>query len=140
MLELTRHYSLAVEIGNFLDLQSTFERSGVLRATTEEQQALLVLEPLTELLDGLVKLKHLLELVRDLGETVDDLLTPLLLGCTVLGQGESEHDHADELGSVRLGGCDTDLRAGVDVHTAVGEERDGGTDSVDDTNGESTAL
>ena len=41
---------------------------------------------------------------------------------------------------VGLGGGDTDLGTGVDVNTAVGEERDGRTDSVDDTNSQSTTL
>ena len=84
MLELSRHDGLAVEVRDFLDLQSTLERSGVLRATSEEEQRLLVLEPLAELLDRLVELEHLLELVRDLAETLDNLLTPLLLRGTVL--------------------------------------------------------
>ena len=63
VLELTGHDSLAVEVRDFLDLESTLECGGVLGATTKEQQRLLVLEPLAELLDGLVELEHLLELV-----------------------------------------------------------------------------
>jgi hypothetical protein len=140
VLELSRHDSLAVEVRNLLDLEGTLKSGGVLGATAEKQQALLVLEPLAELLDGLVELESLLELLRDLGKTVHDLLTPLLLGGTVLAERQREHDHADELGGVGLGGGDTDLGTGVDVDTAVGEERDGGTDVVDDTDGEGTAL
>jgi hypothetical protein len=140
VLELTRHDSLAVEVRDFLDLESTLERSGVLRATAEKQQRLLVPEPLAELLDGLIELQHLLELVGDLGETLDDLLAPLLLGCTVLAEREREHDHAHKLRSVGLGRGNTDLGTGVDVDTTVGEERDGGTDSVDDTNSQGAAL
>ena len=140
VLELARHDSLAVKVRDLLDLESTLERGSVLRATAEKQQGLLVLEPLAKLLDGLVELEHLLELVGDLGETLDDLLPPLLLGCTVLTEREREHDHADELRGVGLGGGNTDLRTSVDVHTAVGEERDGGTDSVDDTDSQGTAL
>lgn len=41
---------------------------------------------------------------------------------------------------VGLGGGNTNLGASVDVDTAVGHHRDGGTDNVDDTNGQSTAL
>lgn len=62
VLELSRHDGLAMEVGDFLDLESTLKRGGVLRATAEEQERLLVLEPLAELLDGLVELEHLLEL------------------------------------------------------------------------------
>ena len=140
MLEFTRHDSLAVEVGDFLDLQGTLKGGGVLRATAEEKKGLLVLEAFAELLDGFIKLECLLELIRDLCETHHDLLTPLLLGSTVLRKGQSEHDHADELGCVGLGGGDTDLGTGVDVNTAVGEERDGGTDVVDNTDGQGATL
>lgn len=140
MLKLSRHDSLAVEVGDLLDLEGTLKSGGVLGTTAEKQQALLVLEALAELLDGLVKLKCLPELLRDLRETLHDLLTPLLLGGTVLAKGQSEHDHADELGSVGLGGGNTDLRTSVDVNTAVGEEGDGGTDVVDNTDGKGATL
>lgn len=140
MLELTRHDSLAVKVGDFLDLEGTLEGGGVLRSTSEEKKRLLVLEALAELLDGLVELENLLELLGDLGKTVHNLLAPLLLGRAVLAKGQSEHDHADELGGVGLGGGNTDFGASVDVDTAVGEERDGGTDVVDNTNGQGTAL
>lgn len=140
MLELTRHDSLAMKVGDFLDLQGTLKSGGVLSTTSEKKQALLVLELLAELLDGLVELEHLLELIRDLEETFDDLLSPLLLGCTILGKRECEHDHADELRCVRLGRGHTDFGTGVDVDTAVGEQRDGGTDVVDNTDGEGTTL
>jgi hypothetical protein len=140
VLELSRHDSLAMKVGDFLDLKSTLKGSGVLRTTAKEQQALLVLELLAKLLDGLVELEHLLELLRDLGKTHHDLFAPLLLRCTVFTEGEREHDHADELRGVSLGGGNTDFGTGVDVDTAVGEEGDGGTDIVDDTNSQSTAL
>lgn len=63
-----------------------------------------------------------------------------MLASTVLGERKSEHNHADELRSVCLGGGDTDLRTGVNVDTAVGHERDAGTDNVDDTNGQGATL
>ena len=92
------------------------------------------------LLDALVELEDLLELLGDLGKTVHDVHTPLVLACTVLRQSKSEHDHADELGGVGLGGGDTDLGTGVDVDTAVGHERDAGADNVDDTNSQGATL
>ncbi|KAI6754186.1 hypothetical protein HG530_012700 [Fusarium avenaceum] len=117
VLQLTRHDSLAVKVGNFLNLEGTLESSGELATTAEKEQRLLVLEVLAELLDGGVKLKDMLDLSRD-----------------------SEHDHGNELRGVSLGRGDTDLRTGVNVDTTVGEERDGGTDDVDDTDGQGTTL
>lgn len=141
VLELTGHDGLAVKVGNFLDLQGTLKSGGELAATTQEQQRLLVLESLgAELLDGLVKGKDVLDLARDLAETLHDLETSLGLGCTVLAKRQGKHDHGDELRSVGLGGGDTNLGSGVDVDTTVGEQRDGRTDDVDDTDGQSTTL
>jgi hypothetical protein len=140
VLQLTRHDSLAVKVGDFLDLEGTLESSGELATTAEKEERLLVLEVLAELLDGGVKLKDMLNLSRDVGKTLHNLLTTSLLGGTVLAQGQSEHDHGNELGGVSLGRGDTDLRTGVDVDTTVSEERDGGTDNVDDTNGQGTTL
>ncbi len=52
----------------------------MLGATSKQQQALLVLELLAELLDGLIQLEDLLELVRDAAQALHDLLPSLLLG------------------------------------------------------------
>lgn len=140
VLQLTRHDSLAVKVGDFLNLESTLESSGELATTAEKEERLLVHEVLAELLDGGVKLKDGLDLGRDVGETLHDLLTTSLLGSTVLAQGQSEHDHGNELRGVGLGRGDTDLRTGVNVDTTVGEEGDGGADDVDDTNSQGTTL
>jgi len=121
-------------------IELTLERGGVLGTTAEQEKRLLVLELEAHLFDALVELEDLLELLGDLGKTVHDIHTPLVLACTVLRQSKSEHDHADELGGVGLGGGDTDLGTGVDVDTAVGHEGDAGTDNVDNTNGEGATL
>lgn len=141
VLQLTGHDSLAVKIGNFLDLEGTLERSRELRATAEQQQRLLVLEGLlAKLLDEAVLLENLLDLAGDGTKTLHDFLTTGLLGGAVLAKRQREHDHGDELGGVGLGRGDTDLRASVDVDTTVGEEGDGRTDNVDNTNSQGTAL
>lgn len=141
MLQLTGHDGFAVEVGNLLDLESALKRGRELEATAEQKQRLLILEhPGAEILDSGVLLEDVPDLVRDDGETLHDLQAPLGLGSTVLAERQGEHDHGDELRGVGLGGGDTDLRAGVDVDTAVGEERDGGTDNVDDADGKGTAL
>lgn len=112
----------------------------MLRATTEQQERLLVLELEAQLLNAVVELENLLELRGNLGQAVHDVVAPLVLAGTVLGQREREHDHADELRGVGLGGGNTDLGARVDVDTAVGHEGDGGTDDVDDTHGQGATL
>lgn len=118
----------------------TLESGGVLGATAEEEEGLLVLELEAHVLDALVELEDLLELIGELGETLHDVEASLVLAGAVFGEGEGEHDHAHELGSVGLGGGDTNLGTGVDVDTAVGHERNAGTDDVDDTNSQGTAL
>lgn len=141
VLQLTRHDSLAVKVGNLLDLQSTLQGSGELGSTTQQQQTLLVFEELgAHLLDRVVQLENLAELLRDLAKALHDLLASLLLRGTVLAQRQSEHDHGHELRSVSLGGGNTDLGTSVDVNTAVSKKGDGGTDDVDNTNGQSTTL
>jgi len=140
VLEFTRHDSLAVKVGNFLDLQSTLESSGVLSTTTKEKQGLLVLELEAQVLDVLILLENLLELLRYLAKTVHDCLSSGLLGSTVLTKRQSEHNHTDELRGVGLGRGDTNFGTGVDVDTTVGHHRDGRTDNVDNTDGQSTTL
>lgn len=141
VLELARHDGLAVQIRDLLDLEGTLEGGGELAATAKEEQALLVLEELgAHVLDRIVELEDLADLLRHLGKTLDDLLATALLGSTVLAEREGEHDHGDELGSVGLGGGDTNLGAGVDVDTAVGEQRNRRAHNVDDADGQGTAL
>ncbi len=121
--------------------QGTLESGTVLAATAEEQERLLVAESLgAHLPNVVVQPQDGLDLLADLAETFDDLLPALLLASAILAQREREHDHGDELRGVGLGGSNTDLRAGVDVHAAVGEERDGGTDNVYDTDGQGAPL
>ena len=93
-----------------------------------------------EFLDWLVKLQDLLDLPRDTAKTLHNILSSLLLRGAILTQGQCEHDHCNELGCVGLCRCNTNFRASVDVNTAVGEEGDGRTDNVDDTNSQSTTF
>lgn len=110
-------------------------------STSEQQERLLVMEELVaHSLDRLILGQNLLELLGNTSETLHDVLATLLLGCAVLAQGKSEHDERDILGSVGLGGSNTNFGTGVDVDTAMGEERDGGSDNVHDTDSEGTTL
>ena len=141
VLQLTAHDGLAMEITNLLNLEGALESCAVLAATTEEQKRLLVPEPLlAHLLDLLVLGKDGRDLLADLTKTLHDLLATLFLGSAILTKGQSEHDHGDELRGIGLGGGNTDLRASVDMHTAVGHHGDGRTDNVDNTNGEGSPL
>lgn len=140
VLKFTGHDSLAVKVGNLLDLEGTLEGSGVLGTTTKKEERLLVLELDAHVLDLLVELKDLLELLRDLAKTLHDGLAAGVLGSTILAERKRKHDHADELRSVCLGGGNTDLGTGVNVDTTVGHHGDGRTDNVDNTNGQGTTL
>ena len=105
-------------------MMNTLESSGVLRATTEKQHTLLVLEsaeristsdligdvsPLcsilfAECLDVLIHLEDLLELLRNLAQALHDLHASLMLAGTVFIKDERHHDHAHELRGVCFGG------------------------------------
>lgn len=141
VLQLAGHDSLTVEVANLLNLKGTLESCTELAATTEQQQGLLILEHLlAKFLDSVVLLQHLLDLLGDIGQALHDLDAPLLLASTVLAEGQREHNHSDELGGVCLGGSDTDLGAGVDVDTAVGQHTDRATDHVHDTDSQCATL
>ena len=141
VLELAGHDGLAVQVGDLLDLERALERGRVLAAAAQEQQALLALEELVaQGLDGLVELKDVLELFGDVGQAVHEVFAALLLRGAVLAEREGKHDHGDELGGVGLRGGDADLGTGVDVHTTVGEEGDGGADHVDNPDRQGAAL
>jgi hypothetical protein len=141
VLQLTRHDSFAVQVGDFLDLESAFQSSRELMATTKEQHRLLALEEfLAHLFDGLAEFEDFFELVADFSKTFDDFFASLGLGGPVFAQRQSKHDHGHELRGVRLGRSDTDFRTSIDVYTAVGQERDGRANNVDNTNGQCTTL
>lgn len=141
VLQLTAHDGLAVQVADLLDLERTFQGSGELGSTAEKQEALLVLELLrAELLDLVVLVEHGPDLLRDLAKTLHDLLSPPLLAGPVFTEGQRKHDHGDELGGVGLGGGNTDLGTRVDVDTAVCEQRDGGSDHVDNPDGQGSPF
>lgn len=73
-------------------------------------------------------------------QAIDNLLTSFFLRDRVVGKLQCDHDERNVLGGVRLGGGHTDFRSGVDVDTTVGLPRQSRTDSVDDTEAQSTTL
>lgn len=130
-----------MQVRDLLNLKRPLQRSRELGATSQQKQGVLSLErALAQLLDRLVELEDLADLGGDVSKTLHDLRASSSLGCAVLGEGESNHDHGDELRGISLGGRNADFWAGVDVDTAVSEEGDRRTDNVDDTNSQSTAL
>lgn len=89
--------------------------------STHDQQTLLALKHiLCERLQSLVHAQHLSDLLRNIVKAVDDLLPSSSLSDRVVGELNSHHDERNVLRSVSLGGGDTDLGSGVDVHTTVG--------------------
>ena len=80
------------------------------------------------------------DLTGELVQAVDDGVPARRHRQAVLRELNRHHDERDVLRSVGLGRGDTNLRAGVDVDTAVRLARDGRTDDVDDTDVERAAL
>ena len=123
-----------------MENELTLKCCGVLRATSQQKHRLLVLELQAQFLDLLIHLKDLLELVRNLAQTVHDFHSSLVLACTILRQQQCEHDHAHELRGVGFGGGNTDFWSGIDVDTAMCHERDARSHSVDNAHSQSTTL
>lgn len=83
-------------------------------SSTHDQQALLVRqEVLSEALEGLVHSQDLLDLRRDVVETVDDLLSSGSLLDRVVRELDGDHDERDILRGVCLGRSDTNLGTGL---------------------------
>jgi hypothetical protein len=98
VLQLSGHDGLTVKVRNLLNLQGTLKGSGELVTTSKKKKRLLVLEELSAKgLDGLVLEKDLFELVGNLSKSLHNVLTALLLGCSVLTKGEGEHDQSNVL-------------------------------------------
>lgn len=95
-------------------------------ASTHDEQTLLALQHvLGQRLQRLVHAQHLADLLGNVVQTVDDLLSSGSLPDRVVGQLHRHHDESNVLRGVRLGRGNTDLRTGVDVHTAVRLSREG---------------
>lgn len=141
VLELSSKDTLRVHIRNLLDFQSSLETGGELVASAHDQQRLFLCERLLgQLLQSLVLHQDGLDLSGNVVQSVDNLLSALLLGNGVIRKLESHHDESDVLRGVSLGGGDTNLGTGVDVDTGMTLTRQGRTDSVDDTQTQCTPL
>ena len=137
MLKLPRHDRFTVQVGNLFNFQGALESRGELTPSAQQEEALLALEELgAHFLDGIVDLQDLADLIGHLGQAFHNLLPPLPFGGTVLAEGKGKHDHGNELRGVCLGRCNTDLRASIDMDTAVRQKRNGRSDHVDDSHGQ----
>jgi hypothetical protein len=124
-----------------LDLQRRLEAGRVLISSSHDQQRpLLAQRRLRQRLELLVVQQDLLDLTRQLVQSVDDGVPPDRERDAVLRQLNRPHDESNVLRRVGLGRRDTDFRSGVDVDTAVRFTRDGRTDDVDDSDVERAAL
>lgn len=141
VLQLTRQDTLRVHVGHLFDLEGAFQACGVLVATPHDQQALLVEESiLDELLKSLVGVEHLLDLLGEDLELVDDLVAAVGHADAILAELDGHHQQGEELGGVGLGGGHSDLGPSVDVDTALGFAGNGGSDGVGDAEAKSPAL
>jgi hypothetical protein len=157
VLQLSGHDSLAMHVRQLFHFlrrfhekpagfrsKSTYQRSlhasGEVVAAAHDQQALLLVQVAGDVQNLRVELQHFLDLFVEFTESCEDFLATSLEGDAVLAHDEPEHHQRDELRGVGLGGGDSDLGAGIDVHTAVGFTADGASDGVGDADDESTAL
>ena len=85
----------------------------------DNEGVILVQDGLAEFLVVGIVVQHLLHLLRELPQLVDEVLTPLFGGEPVMSQGEGHHDQGNELARVGLGAGHADLRASVEVNTTV---------------------
>src|SRR5687767_1239003 len=70
MLELPRTVALRMQVSDLLELERRLEGGRMVRATTEEEEALGLLELLGEATEGVALLEHEVERVRNLLEEV----------------------------------------------------------------------
>jgi len=126
-------------------------------SSTHQQQTLIHCNSSSKLFELAVELEDFLDLTRQSMQTIDDLIPPLGEGDSVLRQLESDYDESDILRSICLerekvieyleeekepyfSRSDANFGTGVDVNTAVSLARQRRTDSVNDTNTQSTPL
>ena len=140
VLHLPGEDTLRVHQRNLLNLERTLQRGGVVVPAAEHQQALLILQIRREREHLRVELERRANRLGEAEERLHDFLAPSRAGDGILGEREREEDHGDDLAGVRLGGRDANLRARVDVDTAVGAARDGRADGVDDADAESASF
>lgn len=106
----------------------------------DEQRPLLAQRSLRQRLELLVVLQDIPNLPGKVVEAVDDGVPPRGERDAIFRELDGHHDESDVLRGVSLGGSDANLGTGVDVDSAVRFARDGGSDDVDDTDVESSAL
>lgn len=88
-------YTLAMAVGDLLDLECTLEARSELVASSHDEQTLLLGERTPgELLEGLVLLEDARDLAGQLVQTVDDVHASLLLAERVLGELDGHHDES----------------------------------------------
>lgn len=73
-------------------------------------------------------------------QTSTYIFAPLLQRDAVLAHDHSKHDQREELGGVSLGGGNTNLGPGVDVHAAVRLSANGAADGVGDADDQRTPV
>mmetsp|Transcript_4924 Transcript_4924/g.22029 ORF Transcript_4924/g.22029 Transcript_4924/m.22029 type:complete len:263 (-) Transcript_4924:1513-2301(-) len=140
VLHLAREDALRVQQRNLLNLERTLQRSGVVVPATEQQEALLIFESLREREHLCVELERRANRLGKVQKRLHDFLATRGARDGILGESQREEDHGDDLAGVRLGGRDANLRARVDVDTAIGAAGDGRSDGVDDADAERASL
>lgn len=133
VLELASGVGFGVDIGDFLELERAFEGHGVVERAADEEDVLAETVLLGEGLNRLDVFEQFVGLAGQLLEAADDLAHPRgRNGAAQRRDVESQHQHADELRGVSLGGSHGDFRAGPGVDDLVGLAGDRRADDVGD--------
>src|ERR1700682_1892815 len=105
MLELARGVALGVNIGNFLELERTFERKRIARAAAKIEDVLAVLQFLREPLDLGLERKRLVQMARHFDEGAHEIALVVWRKRAAYAAGrDREASECGELAGGRLGG------------------------------------
>ena len=126
-----------MDVGDFLELECSFEGDGVVDAAAEEEEVLRGAKGLGQVVALVVYgAEDFFELgrnAREFGDEVEGL--GVGDGVADLREVEGEGEERGELGGEGLGAGDADLGAGVGGDDSGGEAGDGGADDVADGEG-----
>ena len=124
--------AFGVDVADFLELQGAFHGDRVAEVATEVQEVVRLAEGLCDFGDAVGELEGLCDEIRKFRKVLDDVGACLEAEAALAAEQEGYHGENGHLACERLGACDSDFRACVQVDAAVACARDGRTDSVTD--------
>ena len=132
MLELARRVALCVDVRNLFQFQCTFEGDREMAAAAEEKCIVFLDKVFGHPGDRGIELQGFFELGWKRVEHAHNLCLDLRRHAFAAAECKRQEDQVGELVCECLGGRDANLRARVDVDTAVALAADGGAHGVGD--------